>query len=120
MDGKKYSFDDRGDLNSGYDVILWKQTSTHVDVHHIIAHYSIENQKLNLISQTLQSVIVRISLLFYSFVIYLSLLYFYSMHPHSLQSTLAASLYGWRCQSVQLFDVTVGCIAVNFLKKILF
>lgn len=51
MDGKNYTFDNRGDLRSGYDVILWKQTSTFVDVHYIVANYSIENQKLTFISQ---------------------------------------------------------------------
>ncbi|KAM8725858.1 G-protein coupled receptor family C group 6 member A-like [Acanthopagrus schlegelii] len=41
MDGKNYSFDKSGDLNSGYDVILWRQSSpTNVDVHYIVAHYN--------------------------------------------------------------------------------
>ncbi|XP_041660833.1 G-protein coupled receptor family C group 6 member A-like [Cheilinus undulatus] len=38
MDGKTYMFDRRGDLNIGYDVIQWKQTSpSQLDVHYIIA-----------------------------------------------------------------------------------
>lgn len=76
MDGKNYTFDNRGDLNSGYDVILWKQTSTHVDVHDIVAHYSIENQELNFTSQkTLHSVIVRICLPLMSYFTLLSFIY---------------------------------------------
>ncbi|XP_070781968.1 G-protein coupled receptor family C group 6 member A-like isoform X2 [Enoplosus armatus] len=52
MDGKNYSFDNRGDLNSGYDVILWRQSSpTFVDVHYIVARYSIENKELTFVSQ---------------------------------------------------------------------
>uniref|UniRef100_A0A665V767 G-protein coupled receptor family C group 6 member A n=1 Tax=Echeneis naucrates TaxID=173247 RepID=A0A665V767_ECHNA len=27
LDGKNYTFDDKGDLNLGYDVVLWRQTS---------------------------------------------------------------------------------------------
>uniref|UniRef100_A0A3B4UAX0 G-protein coupled receptor family C group 6 member A n=1 Tax=Seriola dumerili TaxID=41447 RepID=A0A3B4UAX0_SERDU len=47
MHGKNYSFDSKGDLNSGYDIILWRQTSpTFVDVHYVVAHYSIENESL--------------------------------------------------------------------------
>ncbi|XP_073348570.1 G-protein coupled receptor family C group 6 member A-like [Pagrus major] len=41
MDGENYSFDDKGDLNSGYEVILWNQSSpTDVDVHYVVAHYN--------------------------------------------------------------------------------
>ncbi|KAM9339211.1 G-protein coupled receptor family C group 6 member A-like [Symphorus nematophorus] len=35
MDGKNYTFNNRGDLNTGYDVVLWRQTPTFVDVHYI-------------------------------------------------------------------------------------
>lgn len=86
MDGKNYTFDNRGDLNSGYDVVLWRQTSPdYVDVNYIVALYSIETENLTFISdKTYQDVInltVRICLLF---------IYLYSMYPHSLQFTLAA------------------------------
>lgn len=59
MDGKKYSFDENLDLNSGYDVTLWNQSSpTDVNVHYIVAHYSIENQTLTFTSEkTFQDVI---------------------------------------------------------------
>ncbi|XP_062293786.1 G-protein coupled receptor family C group 6 member A-like [Scomber scombrus] len=51
MDGQNYKFDDRGDLNSGYDVILWRQdASTFVDVHYIVANYDIRNKTLNFTS----------------------------------------------------------------------
>ncbi|XP_047430336.1 G-protein coupled receptor family C group 6 member A-like [Mugil cephalus] len=47
MDGKNYSFDGRGDLDTGYDVILWRQTSPHfVDMAYTVAQYSIEDKKL--------------------------------------------------------------------------
>ncbi|KAM7368041.1 hypothetical protein PAMP_014294 [Pampus punctatissimus] len=51
MDGRTYAFDDRGDLNSGYDVILWRQHSpTFVDVHYIVATYDIESSLFSFIS----------------------------------------------------------------------
>ncbi|KAG7220772.1 hypothetical protein INR49_032015 [Caranx melampygus] len=59
LDGKNYSLDSRGDLNTGYDVILWRQTSpTYVNVHYIVAQYHINNDSLTFISQeTLKDVI---------------------------------------------------------------
>ncbi|XP_039981929.1 G-protein coupled receptor family C group 6 member A-like [Xiphias gladius] len=52
LDGKNYTFDSRGDLNSGYDVILWRQTSpTFMDMYYIVARYSIETHSLTFISQ---------------------------------------------------------------------
>ena len=67
MDGRNYTFDERGDLNSGYDVILWRQNqSTFVDVHYIVATYDIENKTFTFISpkthQDFQNVTVRIYL----------------------------------------------------------
>uniref|UniRef100_A0A3Q2VLX6 G-protein coupled receptor family C group 6 member A n=1 Tax=Haplochromis burtoni TaxID=8153 RepID=A0A3Q2VLX6_HAPBU len=41
MDGKNYSFDPHGDLNTEYDIVLWKQTSESLDVNDIVARYSI-------------------------------------------------------------------------------
>ncbi|XP_034555730.1 G-protein coupled receptor family C group 6 member A-like [Notolabrus celidotus] len=55
MDGARYEFNKRGDLNTGYDVILWKQTPTLLNVHYIVAQYCIQNQNLTFIStNTLQ------------------------------------------------------------------
>lgn len=51
MDGKNYSFDPHGDLNAEYDIILWNQTSESLDVHDIVAHYSILQSSLTFISQ---------------------------------------------------------------------
>ncbi|KAM9704122.1 G-protein coupled receptor family C group 6 member A isoform 1-T1 [Menidia menidia] len=47
MDGKTYEFDDNGDVNSGYDVILWKETSPSViDMNNFVGHYDIEKSEL--------------------------------------------------------------------------
>ncbi|KAJ8409174.1 hypothetical protein AAFF_G00241950 [Aldrovandia affinis] len=43
QDGRTYKFDSNGDLNTGYDVILWKDKQRAVDVKDIAAHYSIQN-----------------------------------------------------------------------------
>ncbi|XP_029351810.1 G-protein coupled receptor family C group 6 member A-like isoform X2 [Echeneis naucrates] len=52
LDGKNYTFDDKGDLNLGYDVVLWRQTSPNfVDVHYIVAHYDIKTHGLKFNSQ---------------------------------------------------------------------
>ncbi|XP_030578229.1 G-protein coupled receptor family C group 6 member A [Archocentrus centrarchus] len=52
MNGKNYSFDEHGDLNSGYDIILWKQTSKDsLDVHEIVANYNIETETLTFTSR---------------------------------------------------------------------
>lgn len=66
MNGKDYSFDQHGDLNSGYDIILWRQIQDFLDVRDIVAHYSIEQESLSFTSQetrhALSSQIVSISL----------------------------------------------------------
>uniref|UniRef100_A0A3P8P4G2 G-protein coupled receptor family C group 6 member A n=1 Tax=Astatotilapia calliptera TaxID=8154 RepID=A0A3P8P4G2_ASTCA len=51
MDGKNYSFDPHGDLNTEYDIVLWKQTSESLDVNDIVARYSILQNSLTFISQ---------------------------------------------------------------------
>ncbi|XP_040921121.1 G-protein coupled receptor family C group 6 member A-like [Toxotes jaculatrix] len=52
LNERSYSFDSRGDVNSGYDVILWKEISPEeVDVHKIVAHFSIEDQNLTFASE---------------------------------------------------------------------
>ena len=66
MDGQNYAFNERGDLNSGYEVILWRNQSTSVDVRYIVATYDIENKTFTFISpktrQDFQNVTVRIYL----------------------------------------------------------
>ncbi|XP_071335086.1 G-protein coupled receptor family C group 6 member A-like isoform X2 [Trachinotus anak] len=62
MDGKNYSFDRRGDLNSGYDVILWRQTSPNVvDVHNVVATYSIETKNLTFNSQQTSQAVINVT-----------------------------------------------------------
>ncbi|XP_041831988.1 G-protein coupled receptor family C group 6 member A [Melanotaenia boesemani] len=47
MDGKNYSFDERGDIDSGYDVILWKEPSpSFLNTNNIVGFYDIKNQSL--------------------------------------------------------------------------
>ena len=82
MDGKNYSFDKSGDLNSGYDVVLWRQSSpTDVDVHYIVAHYSIENRTLTFTSEEtyhdVLSVTVSICLSWVSFFYLFIFFYFF-------------------------------------------
>lgn len=59
MEEKSYSFDHHGDLNSGYDIILWKQTQDSLDVNNILAYYSIEHQNLTFTSQETQQALQR-------------------------------------------------------------
>ncbi|XP_017291495.1 G-protein coupled receptor family C group 6 member A-like isoform X1 [Kryptolebias marmoratus] len=47
LNGKNYSFDENFNLNTGYDVILWKYTSDGIlDTNYIVQHYDIGNQQL--------------------------------------------------------------------------
>uniref|UniRef100_A0A3Q2XJE8 G-protein coupled receptor family C group 6 member A n=1 Tax=Hippocampus comes TaxID=109280 RepID=A0A3Q2XJE8_HIPCM len=38
--GRKYTFDNLGDINQGYDVALWRSIEGKIDVHDIVAEYS--------------------------------------------------------------------------------
>lgn len=59
MDGKKYSFDGRGDLDTGYDVILWRQTSPdYLDMRYTVAQYSIEDKKLIFTSRDARNLVL--------------------------------------------------------------
>ncbi|XP_015245559.1 PREDICTED: G-protein coupled receptor family C group 6 member A-like [Cyprinodon variegatus] len=47
IDGKKYSFNKDCDVDSGYDIILWRYTSPRtVDMNYKVAHYDIQQEKL--------------------------------------------------------------------------
>ncbi|GAA6224347.1 G-protein coupled receptor family C group 6 member A-like [Lates japonicus] len=61
VDGKNFTFDSRGDLNSGYDVILWRQTPTSVDVSYVVANYSIGTQNLTFISQQTHDDVINVT-----------------------------------------------------------
>ena len=58
IDGKTYSFDERGDLNSGYDLVLWRKDKdgVGVDVHDIVAKYNITSRKLYFVGNGEQKV----------------------------------------------------------------
>uniref|UniRef100_A0A3B3Y806 G-protein coupled receptor family C group 6 member A n=1 Tax=Poecilia mexicana TaxID=48701 RepID=A0A3B3Y806_9TELE len=60
MDGKQYSFNDYSDVDSGYDLILWRSSSQNtVDMSYSIGRFDIETKRLyisNVIDQ-----IVRVS-----------------------------------------------------------
>lgn len=81
MDGKNYSFDPHGDLNTEYDIVLWKQTSESLDVNDIVARYSILQNSLTFISQETKHA-------FYIYIVSNNLLstvkLFYSSSIHSL------------------------------------
>ncbi|XP_028281029.1 G-protein coupled receptor family C group 6 member A-like [Parambassis ranga] len=41
--GKSYKFDRNGDINQGYDVIMWSQNESHIHVHDVVAEYHLHN-----------------------------------------------------------------------------
>lgn len=41
--GKSYKFDSNGDINQGYDVIMWSQNESHIHVHDVVAEYHLHN-----------------------------------------------------------------------------
>ncbi|CAJ1077153.1 G-protein coupled receptor family C group 6 member A-like [Xyrichtys novacula] len=51
MDGIPYKFDKKGDLNTGYDVVLCREMQNSLDVNYVVAQYSIQNQSLTFISK---------------------------------------------------------------------
>ncbi|XP_041951742.1 G-protein coupled receptor family C group 6 member A-like [Alosa sapidissima] len=46
IDGDSYRFNDHGDINSGYDLVLWRNQDGEVDVHDIVAKYDISSRQL--------------------------------------------------------------------------
>uniref|UniRef100_A0A3B3H3C4 G-protein coupled receptor family C group 6 member A n=1 Tax=Oryzias latipes TaxID=8090 RepID=A0A3B3H3C4_ORYLA len=46
MDGNDYSFDEYGDINSGYEVIVWRDQRSSMDMNNIIGYFDIQTQKL--------------------------------------------------------------------------
>lgn len=41
--GKSYKFDDKGDINLGYDVTMWRLQEGNIDVHDVVAGYHPHN-----------------------------------------------------------------------------
>ncbi|XP_076016244.1 G-protein coupled receptor family C group 6 member A-like [Genypterus blacodes] len=50
LDGQNYTFDNRGDLNTGYEIILWRQNQELLKVQNIVAYYSIQNKNITFTS----------------------------------------------------------------------
>ncbi|XP_076016364.1 G-protein coupled receptor family C group 6 member A-like isoform X2 [Genypterus blacodes] len=50
LEGQNYTFDNRGDLNTGYEIILWRQNQAMLDVQNVVAHYSIQNKNITFTS----------------------------------------------------------------------
>ncbi|XP_062406297.1 G-protein coupled receptor family C group 6 member A-like [Sardina pilchardus] len=46
IDGDSYRFNEHGDINSGYDLVLWRDQDGELDVHDIVAKYNISSRKL--------------------------------------------------------------------------
>lgn len=47
IDGNTYRFNEHGDLNSGYDLVLWREDKDgKVDMHDIVAKYNISSRRL--------------------------------------------------------------------------
>ncbi|XP_007561006.1 G-protein coupled receptor family C group 6 member A-like [Poecilia formosa] len=50
LDGKKYSFDKKSNLNSGYDIVLWRYNSPNtLDMNYEVGHYHIEQGSITFI-----------------------------------------------------------------------
>ncbi|XP_041951743.1 G-protein coupled receptor family C group 6 member A-like [Alosa sapidissima] len=46
-----YKFDQHGDLNTGYDVILWKQNGENIDMTEVVAKYNISPRGLSFVNE---------------------------------------------------------------------
>ncbi|XP_037129838.1 G-protein coupled receptor family C group 6 member A [Syngnathus acus] len=46
--GKKYTFDDQGDINQGYDVVLWRSIDGKVGVQSVVAEYNPQIRNITL------------------------------------------------------------------------
>ncbi|XP_043962210.1 G-protein coupled receptor family C group 6 member A isoform X1 [Gambusia affinis] len=56
LDGKKYSFDKNCNLNSGYDIVLWRYNSPNtLDMNYQIGHYDIEQESMTFIRSEINS-----------------------------------------------------------------
>lgn len=36
---KSYKFDSSGDINMGYDIVMWTSIASEISVHHVVAEY---------------------------------------------------------------------------------
>ena len=44
LGGKNYTFDDRGDINLGYDVTMWRSHEGNIHVHDVVAEYHLDKK----------------------------------------------------------------------------
>ncbi|XP_076016360.1 G-protein coupled receptor family C group 6 member A-like [Genypterus blacodes] len=52
LEGQNYTFDNRGDLNTGYEIVLWIQNQAMLDVQNVVAHYSTQDKKITFTSKS--------------------------------------------------------------------
>ncbi|KAM4713017.1 G-protein coupled receptor family C group 6 member A-like isoform 2-T2 [Anableps anableps] len=56
LEGRKYSFNKNGDVDTGYDIILWRYNSpTTVDMNYEVGHYDIERDSMTFINSEINS-----------------------------------------------------------------
>ena len=49
---RKYKFDDKGDINLGYDVLMWRSESGNIHVPNVVAEYHPVNSSFTYTSQS--------------------------------------------------------------------
>lgn len=48
---KSYKFDSSGDINMGYDLVMWTSEASEISVHHIIAEYHPRYSNITFVEQ---------------------------------------------------------------------
>lgn len=77
MDGNDYSFDEYGDINSGYEVIVWRDQRSSMDMNNIIGYFDIQTQKL-IFNTHVKDIRRHMVSLFYESLLF----YFFISHAH--------------------------------------
>lgn len=102
LDGQNYTFDNRGDLNTGYDIVLWKQNPASLYVHDIVASYSIQDKRITFTSESASQEVLNLTVNFFSAYFFLSFLssleqlcplYFCSLPSHTSPQSIFQKFY---------------------------